>query len=84
MEAIQDHSCNISPTCYKQLGKKTVKVLTRCVLAVKHLWLACLILNIDKRHSTNSQRQMMSQYHLSPHLKEEGGRVSGEGAVGSD
>ena len=29
-------------------------------------------------------RQMMSQYHLSPHLKEEGGRVSGGGAVGAD
>ena len=31
-----------------------MKVPTRCALAVKHLWLACLILNIDKRHSTNS------------------------------
>ena len=31
-----------------------MKVPPRCVLAVKHLWLACLILNIDKRHSTNS------------------------------
>ena len=31
------------------------------------------------------QRQIMSQYHLSPRLKEEGGRVSGEGgAMGPD
>ena len=29
-----------------------------------------------------AQRQVMSQYHMSPHLKEEGGRVSGGGAVG--
>ena len=30
-------------------------------------------------------RQMLSQYHLSPHLKEEGGTVGGEGgAVGPD
>ena len=30
------------------------------------------------------QLQMMSQYHLSARLKEEGGKVSGGGAVGAD
>ena len=37
------------PRVTNSLGK-TVKVPPRCVLAVKHLWLACLILNIEKRH----------------------------------
>ena len=68
---------------------KTVKVPTRCALAVKHLntLAACLSLDIHTPLgnvcSTNSSASNDVPVPLVSHLKEEGGRVIGEGgAVG--
>ena len=85
------HKSTLATSCplvTNSLGE-TVKVPTRCPLAVKHLNTLAGMPYSAHPHTAQEmsaqpivQRQMMSQYHLSPHLKEEGGRVSVGAAVG--
>ena len=71
-DVAQDHSCNLNPLVTNSLGK-TVKVPTRCTLAVKHLNILAGMPYSANPHTAQEksaqpivQRQVMSQYHLSP------------------
>ena len=76
------------PTCYKQLGYNSEGAKKMCTSSKTsehfgwHAFSAHPHMAQEMSAQLIVQRQMMTQYHLSPYLKEEGGRVSGGGAVG--